>query len=354
MTALPAAAAEAGRPVPVEFHGRTGEWFGIWIVNLLLSILTLGIYSAWAKVRHRKYFAQHTTIAGRSFDYHASGRQILIGRLIVLAGFIVYSILGAIPVLAFVMPLLLLLLIPFLLVRALRFNARVTSWANVRFGFDGGTGRAFLVYILYPILGAFSLYLAWPFVSRAIRRYSIGHHRLGGARFSFDCGIGPFYRAFLAALLAFVLLMVLVGGLVLGPALARLSTGDDAAGNPLLSLLPAVLVLVALVPAAAIYGAFLRNPVFASTRIGGVHQLHSDVAPLRLVWIILSNAVAVVLSLGLLLPWAQIRSARYLAAHTAVIPGGSLDDFIGAEQPGAGPVGDALADLEGWDVGLPV
>lgn len=117
-------------PLEVEFDGRAGEWFGIWIVNLMLTIVTFGIYSAWAKVRRKKYFHQHTRIAGRSFDYHATGGQILVGRLIVLAGVIVYSLLAAMPVLAVVMPLLLIALIPFLAVRALRFNARMTSWAK--------------------------------------------------------------------------------------------------------------------------------------------------------------------------------------------------------------------------------
>ena len=44
------------KTTPVIFEGKTSEYFGIWIVNLLLSLLTLGIYSAWAKVRRKKYF----------------------------------------------------------------------------------------------------------------------------------------------------------------------------------------------------------------------------------------------------------------------------------------------------------
>ena len=36
---------------PVRFVGTGSEYFRIWIVNLLLTIVTLGIYSAWAKVR---------------------------------------------------------------------------------------------------------------------------------------------------------------------------------------------------------------------------------------------------------------------------------------------------------------
>ena len=40
----------------LEFRGKTGEFFGIWIVNVFLTIITLGIYSAWAKVRTNRYF----------------------------------------------------------------------------------------------------------------------------------------------------------------------------------------------------------------------------------------------------------------------------------------------------------
>ena len=59
------------------FEGSAREWFGIWIINPLLSIFTIGIYSAWAKVRTQKYFYGNTFVAGRSFDYHAAGGKIL-------------------------------------------------------------------------------------------------------------------------------------------------------------------------------------------------------------------------------------------------------------------------------------
>ncbi len=41
--------AAQARSSRINFSGRGSEFFGIWIVNVLLSILTLGIYSAWAK-----------------------------------------------------------------------------------------------------------------------------------------------------------------------------------------------------------------------------------------------------------------------------------------------------------------
>ena len=135
-------------PVEFEFRGSAGEYFGIWIVNLLLSLVTLGIYSAWAKVRTKKYFYQNTYVAGRSFDYHATGLQILIGRLIVIAGVVAYTLLTGIPLVYLLMLAGLLFLIPYLLVRSLRFQARVSSWSNVRFDFHGTWGPAAANYFL--------------------------------------------------------------------------------------------------------------------------------------------------------------------------------------------------------------
>ena len=87
--AAPAFNAEA-RIEPFKFTGSGAEYFRIWIVNLLLTILTLGIYSAWAKVRRLRYFYGNTTLAGSSFEYHGQPLQILKGRLIAVAVLIPY------------------------------------------------------------------------------------------------------------------------------------------------------------------------------------------------------------------------------------------------------------------------
>lgn len=65
-----------------QFSGTGGDYFRIWFVNLALSALTLGIYSAWAKVRREQYFHRNTLLAGSGFDYHGNPVAILKGRLI--------------------------------------------------------------------------------------------------------------------------------------------------------------------------------------------------------------------------------------------------------------------------------
>ena len=344
-------------PLRVEFNGRASEFFGIWIVNVLLSILTFGIYSAWAKVRTNKYFYQNTLIDGRRFDYHATGGQILIGRIIVVIGIMIFQVLALIPILALLMLVGLLFLVPMLMVRALRFNAQVTSWANVRFGFDGDAWGAFKVYLLWPFLSVFTLYLAYPMAARAIRAYSIGNHRLGQARFSFGAPLGAFYKAFFAAGL-WILGTGLIAAAVAMPFLQGLDlrNGTEPPPESVFALIAGfyVFFFVGFIPAGAIWQAFLRNAIFNDTMLEGGHRLASDVSPLRVVWIVMSNVVVTFLTLGLMLPWARIRLARYYAAHTQVIPAGSLDDFLSQEQARQGALGDAFTDLQSVDVGLPV
>ena len=83
--------AAAPTDYPVRFLGTGSEYFRIWIVNLLLTIVTLGIYSAWAKVRRLKYMYRNTQIADSSFDYHGSPIAILKGRLMALVLLIAYN-----------------------------------------------------------------------------------------------------------------------------------------------------------------------------------------------------------------------------------------------------------------------
>ncbi|MEM9032112.1 MAG: YjgN family protein [Pseudomonadota bacterium] len=346
----------ARSPQGFEFRGSAGEWFGIWIVNLVLTILTVGIYSAWAKVRRNKYFYQNTYVAGRNFDYHATGLQILIGRIIIIVGFVVFSVVSAIPLVGLVALLALLVALPWLLVRSMKFNAQMSSWSNVRFRFLGGYGGAFLTYIVYPILCAITLYLTFPFLDRARKRFTMNNHSLGKHGFAFDAPIGGFYRAFFVAA-AWIIGVTLVVVALTFPGIPAIQTAIESE-DPMV-IAPMVIgvyvwVFLALIPAATIYTAMVRNVSLSNLELEGGHAFHSNVSPGRLIWITVSNALITAVSLGLMLPWAQVRVARYLATHTILLPGPSLDNFLGQIEAESTALGDAYTDLEGFEVGMPV
>ncbi len=122
----------------VKFHGRGGEFFGIWIVNILLSIITLGIYSAWAKVRTKKYLHGNTEIAGERFEYLATPIQILIGRIVAFVCVVIWVVSSQFfPVFSGGLVILFLLVMPWLIRNNIRFDTRMTRYRNVRFDFTG-------------------------------------------------------------------------------------------------------------------------------------------------------------------------------------------------------------------------
>ena len=202
-------------PEQLRFTGTGSEYFGIWIVNLLLTIVTLGIYSAWAKVRRLQYFYRHTELAGSGFDFHGSAIRILVGRIVavLLFGLYNYSVrlhswytLIVIVALAIIMP--------WLLRNSFRFRLYNASWRGTRFHFRGSLGGAYRVFLLNGILTAITLYLLAPFMHQRLKSYQHGDTWFGKTQFSFHARVGQFYLLYLlvlGALLAFGVLMAVFG-----------------------------------------------------------------------------------------------------------------------------------------------
>ena len=131
-------------PVNVKFSGTGREYFGIWIVNLILTIITLGIYSAWAKVRRETYFKNNTRVFDAGFGYHATGGQIFKGRLIAFIVLVLVNIISSVqPLFGLVVAPIFVVLLPWILNSSLRFSARMTSFRNIRFNWHGTYWKSF-------------------------------------------------------------------------------------------------------------------------------------------------------------------------------------------------------------------
>jgi len=130
----------------LKFTGSGSEYFRIWIVNIVLTVCTLGIYSAWAKVRTKRYFYNHTRLAGHHFDFLASPQQILRGRIIavILLGLYV-GVNHFLPAWSWLAATVLALALPALLVLAMGFRLRNTSFRNIRFYFRKDFAKAYLL-----------------------------------------------------------------------------------------------------------------------------------------------------------------------------------------------------------------
>ena len=340
-----------------HFNGSAGEYFGIWIVNVLLTILTLGIYSAWAKVRRLRYFYGNTFLARHSFEYHARPIQILIGRIIAIVILAAYNVLVNVNPIAGLFAFLgLLLLLPFLVARGLRFHARVSSYRNVRFDFAGGYGGALVAFIIGPILAALTLGIFAPQASRWHYRYVFNNLRYGGRSFLSTPRLGALYRVWLLpAIVAVVSIVAIFGISVFAGVLGEMETLEEdyaQAGIIAMIYLLMLTLLVSYALAGLFYAAGVRNVVFQATVFDGKHRLESDFGRRRYAWIAITNLLVTMVTFGLMRPWAAVRMARYTWSHTALEMDGDLGTYLSELKDETGVVGAEFTDFEGIDIGF--
>ena len=347
--ALPAAPAAAPSPVRAEFLGSGSEYFRIWIVNLLLTLATLGLYSPWAKVRRAQYFHRNLRLAGAGFDFDARPIAILRGRLLALA-LVALVNLGsqASPVVSVLASLLLFVALPWMITAGLRFRLAHTLHRGLRFAFHGRIGGAARAYLLWPLGAGLSLGFLFPVAVQRQQRFLYGQSAYGGTRFESDVRVRGVVRICLG--MSAILLGVLValgGGFV---ALLPWSVGVCGAGEmyPLISL---AAILAAIVAAGAYFQVRLHNLVWNGLRLGP-HRFRSEQTLASFLALQLGNLAATAATLGLFRPWAAVRTARWHAERTWLLPAASLDEFFAGAAQSEAATADEIAELFGFDIGF--
>jgi uncharacterized membrane protein YjgN (DUF898 family) len=333
---------------PFVFHGDTREYFRIWIVNTLLTLLTLGLYAAWAKVRKRRYLRGNTELMGHRFDYVADPRRILAGNLLVALMFLAYMIVGEVYPMVRIGALVVgLALLPWVVVRSLAFNAHNTVYRGMRFYSRQTYGMAALTYIgqwLVIIITAGLYYPAWV---RNRKEFTITSHRLGDAFFRFESKSGPFYSAyFFSGLMVFGVAMV--GALVTGLVVA----GNSGRPPTPLQMAPFfILYGTALYFSKHYIYARLFNHIWSHTRLDD-HTFSASLSVGGWLKLQMVNLGAIVGSCGLLYPWAVVRSTRYALESLRFNPDRPIEKISRLSRREGSALGETAAEFVGLDFGL--
>jgi uncharacterized membrane protein YjgN (DUF898 family) len=333
---------------PIIFHGRADEYFRIWIVNTLLTLLTAGVFFAWAKVRKRRYLRGSTELLGHRFDYRANPVRLLVGHVVVLCLVLGYSLFGVVyPAIRFGVIGIGIVLLPWIVVRSMTFNAHNTVYRGLRFRFNRSLSAALKVYLLEPVLIPLSLGFYYPAWQRSKRGYAINNHRLGDAYFHFEAKVGPFYGTY------FLSGVILLGASVIGGVASSLIMKSQGGTQP---------TLVHLIPFFALYGlgffitrhlvhARLFNHVWNHTRLDE-HQFRASLRTGKWLGLQLGNLGAILGTAGLLYPWALIRTQRYAASCLQFVPAGPIDTIQRLGGSSGSATGDMAAEFIGLDFGL--
>jgi uncharacterized membrane protein YjgN (DUF898 family) len=359
------------------FTGDGSEYFRIWVVNTVLTLVTLGVYSAWAKVRRARYLWQNTRLDGFVFDYHANPVAILRGRILAISLFAAYSFAFDFSRAVGLSTLLLLCLVgPWLFMRAQQFKLANTSWRGLRFGFDGQAPEAYRVALPILILWfSGTIVLAWfptdpkiqlwaqspvflaiPWMHHRLKAYQHGRSRYGDRGFSFEPALADFYLVY-AKGLGLVLAGVFVTIPLIGWMMTRIANDSGIQPDPPHGSLVPALMGIAMGFSVFLFSwpflaARVQQTVWSATRLGEI-RFDTRIRARRLLALTVQCVFLTLVTLGFYWPFASMRFARYRIECMRVESGSRLAEIAAGTHAGAvGAAGEGVADAFGLDLGL--
>ena len=391
----------------IQFNGSGNEFFKIWIVNVLLCIVTFGIYYPWAKVRTRRYFYANLEYTDRYFDYHATGKQLFLGYLIGVLILLAIQIVGSIlPFISIILPVILFAFVPWIIWRSLKFNMRMTSFSNVRFGFIGALKPAYIIYMLIPILGyvatalliigclsslstiyegARSTFGLIAFIAALIAAIGlglfvfglfikkssesrIGQTRFGQGRFFTDIHTEKFVKIQLKRVLIIIggsLILTVLAGLLAVFAMSGEVNLTDMSSNIERADASTWFIVGFLALFAGFIATFLfataysfsrqREYLFANTTLDKAITFKSTVSARGYFYVLITNMLLVLFTIGLATPWAKVRVARYVADNSW-IQSSELDinHYLTQKEQEQSAIGEEIGDVLDVDIDIAI
>lgn len=305
----------------LSFFGEGSRYVGIVIVNVVLTILTLGIYYPWAKAKIRQYLWNETELDGSRFVFHGTGKEMFRGFIIAYALVFMlwlFMMIGAnfgfagLAIAIFYLGLM--ILVPFALFGGWRYRVSRTSWRGIYMSFDGEFKPFLKLYFKNLLLTTitFGIYFAWMRCN--IQKYLFSHTKFGHLRLDFHGEGGEFFG------------INIVGYILMYP------------------------TLFLYVPA------WLRqrfNFTINNTSLTDGEYRQKFVSNLtagETYNVLLTNFLLLVVTLGLAFPWTMMRSMRMYFNSIDLPEIFNLDELIQEADPYTDATGDDLMDI--FDIGL--
>ena len=372
---------------PFEFRGKAGEFFKIWIVNIALTLLTFGIYSAWAKVRTNRYLYGNTYLNNSNFEFNADPKRILIGRIIIVlfyGGFLLFgNYLNMYKVAAGIFVVFLLLL-PWLIRQAISFRLKSASYRNIPFKFHAKARSFYLLSVIgivtiiaLPTLIVFAAKMSpeiagivgfigyillfvviIPVLYRRYKALVVNNSSYANAKFYFSATRKDAVKVFVKmGFLTFVVSLIF----------GAITLAITGMGSTLLSYIPVnithhpmfkyaitifgmILYLFFTGLYKGIADGYLSNFVRNHSRLED-SKFKGELDPTTLGIISATNALILIFSLGLLYPYTKLRYLRYKIEHT-YFSCDNYDKFISQGYDSTNPIGEEAMDFFDIDIGF--
>ena len=325
-----------------------------------------------------------------------------------MALFIAYIVIQKLsPIGGLIVLLIFVLAFPWIIWRSLMFNMRITSFSNVRFGFDGKLGGSYYVYLLLPILGFFLTYspiiltavifggmhneepvfliflamiltialgiFVYALIQQKTTSYVINASKYGQAKFSTQLKVGGFVKIILKAFIlsillfiaTFILLIVLGSAFGMLGALLQASNGsldpevitssiDSELADTLIIIIP-IFYIISIIASVAVFAyTFTRKRayIFNNSKLDNKIALKSTLRARSLIYILITNFLLLIFTLGLATPWIKVRMARLILEHTEVDTSLGLDNYVTQQEKEQSSLGEQIGDAFDIDIGI--
>ncbi len=358
----------------LTFHGRSWPLFRIFIVNLILTILTLGFYRFWGKTRIRRYLWSHTAFEDERLEYTGTAKQLFFGFLIAVF-LVLIPLFGGVEgwrnyqeiddpenmgLSDSVEFAAVVYLVPVALYRTRRYRLSRSQWRGIRATQTGSSWLYGVMSLGFYVLTVLTLGLAWPFCSTRLMAYKINNTWLGGSRFSFTAKAAPLYPRFLAVLgvsLACLFLPIMAVAVMAWPALALLMGEFSLANLQGLGhflntyfFLSFGIILLAVIFSRLPWNWYKAREISYFTGQTRLIDLTfaADISGWNLSKLRIGNFILLVLTLGLALPVVYVRIGRFMASHLRVGNAAGVSTIIQSSKESS-RTGEGLADV--FDVG---
>jgi uncharacterized membrane protein YjgN (DUF898 family) len=335
--------ADGAARLSFRFTGATAEYFRIWIVNLCLTLFTAGVFSAWAKVRKKRYLYSHTLLGRTPFQYLGRPLPVLKGRMVAaVLGVTWYVVTNLVPEFSWLVALAAFGLAPWAIARSVAFTARYSAYRNLTFCSRSTYGGVAGTLYGWSLVTLATCGLAYPCLRQRLTRYLVSHTEFGGVPARFRASVGQYIGSYFVAGL-------LVGG-PLGIFVVSFAADKHAPSVEGLQIVFVAVYLLYFV-AFAYLRAKITNLVWNGTELGPLRFV-CTLSARSLLWIYFTNTLAVFASAGLLIPWATIRTMRYRAKQFAVHLTGDLREFAGSDCSTVQAAGAEVGEFFDLDVAL--
>ncbi|WBX84793.1 YjgN family protein [Sphingosinicella microcystinivorans] len=317
------------------FHGRWQEFLPIAATNLLLTIVTLGIYRFWAKTRERRYLWSRTQFIDERLEWAGTGKEMFIGFLIVMAIFVPLLVVVqfgvqalafrghalAAGVLGLGTYLAIFYLVGLALFRALRYRLSRTYWHGIRGGSDDGGWNYGVSALWKYVVGflTFGLLIPWTMVTLWRERWS----KMSFGPFAFETGDSPPTRGLIGRYLLIYATPVVWGLIVAVLGMGTIFTAmteanpratSGMAGMFILSVFSFYILFSLL--SLAYYAAFMRK-VIGELGIGDL-RFSFEARTMDWVMLILGNFALVIFTLGFGIMYLGYRHWSFYVRHLKV------------------------------------